>query len=198
VAIGVLTFHWLAGAVATGDLVWPQTWLHTVDVYQEADFLANGWQAISLPALGMRLEIVTGVSGLTFLGYLIGGLIVLACLPALRRQPVVEAVALAAACGLLVSPHARASDATLLLPALGVFATRASRRGWPWQDRWWLALAFAVALTWPLGGFLGVTALPLLVLAAPFALLERGPFRPPPAWDGGVPQARSPLPSGPV
>ena len=158
--------------------LWPQDWLTTVDAYQEADFRANGWQAISLPALGTRLELVTGLPGLALAGWVIGGLIVLACLPALRRLPLVEAVALAAACGLLISPHAWVYDATLLLPALGVFAARAGRRGWPWRDRWWLAAAFGIALTWPLGGVLGVTGLPLLVLAAPFALLERGPFRP--------------------
>jgi hypothetical protein len=193
VAVGVLALHWLAGAVATGDLAWPATWLDTIDAYQEADLRTNGWQAISLPALGMRLELVTGLPGLVAAGWVIGGLIVLACLPALRRLPVIEAVALAAACGLLVSPHAWVYDATLLLPALGVYAARAARRGWPWQDRWWLAAAFAIALTWPLGGFIGVTGLPLLVLAAPFALLERGPFRPAsPTPVGSGPRDRRP------
>ena len=37
-------------------------------------------------------------------------------------------------------------------PALGVLAMRATRRGWPWQDRWMFAAAYVVALTWPLGG----------------------------------------------
>jgi hypothetical protein len=178
VAIGVLAFHWLAGAVAAGDLAWPRAWLETIGAYQGSDLHADGWQAISLPALGMRLEAVTGLAGLAAAGWVVAALIVLACLPALRRLPVIEAVALTAACGLVISPHAWVYDATLLLPALGVYAARAARRGWPWRDRWWLALAYAIALTWPLGGVLGVTALPLLVLAAPFALLERGPFRP--------------------
>jgi hypothetical protein len=184
VSLGVLAFHWLAGAVAAGDLLWPRDWLHAVESYQVADFGANGWQAISLPALGRHLELVTGLSGLSLVGWAVGGLIVLACLPSLRRLPVVEAVALASACGLLISPHAWVYDATLLLPALGVFAARANRRGWPWQDRWWLAAAYAIALSWPLGGLLGVTGLPILVLATPFALLERGPFRPAPREGG--------------
>ena len=58
----------------------------------------------------------------------------------------------------VISPHAWVYDATLLLPALGVLAARAARRGWPWQDRWWLAAAFGIALLWPLGGVVGVTA----------------------------------------
>jgi hypothetical protein len=177
--LAVLGFHYLAGVLATGGRAdWPLAWLEGIRTYQEADFLANGWQAISLPAMGTRLEIVTGWPGLALLGYLVGLAIVLACLPALRRLPLLEAVALAAALGLLVSPHAWVYDATLLLPALGVLAARAARRGWPWADRWWLALAFGIGLTWSLGGFVGVTAMPLLVLATPFAILERGPFRP--------------------
>jgi hypothetical protein len=191
VAVSVLALYWLAGAVASGDLVWPEAWLRTIDAYQEDDLRANGWQAISLPALGMRLELVTGLSGLAVAGWIVGGLIVLACLPALRRRPIIEAVALAAACGLLISPHAWVYDATLLLPALGVIASRAARRGWPWQERWRLAGAFAIALSWPLGGFLGVTGMPLLVLATPFALLERGPFRPPVSGVAGVPALSS-------
>jgi hypothetical protein len=177
----VLAGHWLAGVIATGgQLDWPLAWLETVTAYQEADFLANGWQAISLPAIGARLEHITGLSGLAVVGFVIGGAIVLACLPAMRRLPAVEGVALAAACGLVVSPHAWVYDATLLLPALGLFAARAMRRGWPWRARWWLAAAFALALTWPLGGFIGFTLVPLVVVAAPFALLEVGPFRPRP------------------
>jgi hypothetical protein len=196
VAIGVLAFHWLAGAVAAGDLAWPRAWLETIGAYQGSDLHADGWQAISLPALGMRLEAVTGLAGLAAAGWVVAALIVLACLPALRRLPVIEAVALTAACGLVISPHAWVYDATLLLPALGVYAARAARRGWPWRDRWWLALAYAIALTWPLGGVLGVTALPLLVLVAPFALLERGPFRPATAEPvGSGPGVTRPAPS---
>jgi hypothetical protein len=182
VAAAVLALHYLAGVVATGgQLDWPLHWLDSVRAYQDADFRANGWQAISLPALGTRLEVVTGVPGIALLGYLAGLVILVASLPALRRLPLLEAVALAAALGLLVSPHAWVYDATLLLPAVAVFAARSHQRGWPWRDRWWLAIAYGIGLAWSLGGFVGLTAMPLLVLATPFALLERGPFRPRPA-----------------
>ena len=93
--------------------------------------------------------------------------------------------------GLLISPHAWVYDATLLLPALGVLAARAARRGWPWRDRWWLAGAFGLALLWPLGGVVGVTLMPLVVVVVPFALVERGPFRP------QAPATRSVVPGAP-
>lgn len=174
----VLGLHWLLGVVATGgQLDWPVTWLGNVEAYQEADFIHNGWKAISLPSFGRQLEILTGLPGLTLAGYVIAGAIILICIPALRHLQAAEAVALAAACGLLVSPHAWAYDAAMLLPALAVFAGRAAARGWRWQDRWWLALAYAVGVAWPLTLPLDITLLPLVVVAAPFALLERGPFR---------------------
>ena len=199
VAAGVMVLHWGAGVVATGGrLDWPAPWLAAIEAYQEADFLANGWQAVSLPALGMRLQLTTGLPALALAGYLIGAVVVVACLPAMRRLPILDAVALAAACGLLVSPHAWVYDATLLLPALGILAARAARRGWPWRDRWWLALAYGIALTWPLGGFVGFTLVPLLVLAAPFALLERGLFGRRPAVPAAGQQPPSAAPVLPV
>jgi hypothetical protein len=176
--LAVVGLHYLAGVVATGGAFdWPVDWVRTLREYHAADFAANGWQAISLPALATRLELAWGVPWLSAVGYLAGGAIVVACIPAMRRLPPAEAVALAAACGLVVSPHAWVCDATLLLPALGVLAARATGAGWPWEARWWIAGAFIVALTWPLGGVVGVTLMPLLVVAAPFALLGRGPFR---------------------
>jgi hypothetical protein len=181
VAAAMVAAHWGLGVLATGGaLDWPLDWLHTVRSYQEADLAANGWQAISLPGLAARAGLALDAPWLVVIGYLAGAVIVLAFLPALRRLPTVEAFALAAALGLVVSPHAWVYDATLLLPALGVVAARAWARGWPWRERWWLAGAFAIALTWPIGGLVGVTLMPLLVLAAPFALTERGPFRPRP------------------
>ena len=181
-AAAVFGLHWLLGVIATGgQLDWPLAWLQTVDAYQEVDFLANGWQSISLPSFGRQLEILTGIPGLSIAGFVTAGVIVLTCIPALRQRSPAEALALAAACGLLISPHAWVYDATLLLPAVAVMAARAAGRGWPWQDRWRLAAAYAVALTWPLTGPLGFTLVPILVLAAPFALLERRPFRSPPA-----------------
>lgn len=177
--LAVLGLHYLLGVVATGgSLDWPAAWLHTVAEYQEADFAANGWQSVSLPSFGRQLELLTGLPGLMLAGYAVAGIVLLLCLPSMRHLPAPEAVALAAACGLLISPHAWVYDATLLLPALAVMATRAQRRGWPWQERWWIAAAYIIGLTWPLGGGLGFTLVPLLVVAAPFALLERGPFRP--------------------
>ena len=177
----MLGVQYVLGVVATGGrLDWPAGWLDSVRTYQEADLLANGWQAISLPGLAARLALTTGLPWLTLVGYAVAAAVIVACIPALRRAAWPEAIALAAALGLLISPHAWVYDATLLLPALGVIAARAAARGWPWRDRWWLAAAFGIALTWALGGVVGVTAMPLLVIAAPFALLERGPFRPRP------------------
>lgn len=169
----VLVLHYLAGIIATGgNLGWPVDWLQTLSSYTAADFHDNGWQASSLPALGTRLELITGLPFLTLAGYAVGGAIVLFCLPALRRMPPLESVALACALGLVVSPHAWVYDATLLLPAAAIFVRNASTRAWPWQDRWLLATAFAIGLTWALGGFVGITLVPLLVVATPFVLLR--------------------------
>ena len=176
----VVGAQYLAGVLATGgNIAWPADWVATLNSYTGADFAANGWQAISLPALGQHLQLATGIPGLTLLGYVLAAGIVIVCIPGMRRLPVLEAVALACACGLVISPHAWVYDATLLLPALAVFARRAAGQGWPWRSRWWLAVAFGLGLTWPLGGLIGITALPLVVVAAPFALLARGPFREP-------------------
>ena len=176
-----LVAHYLLGVVATGgDLAWPADWLATLRAYAIEDFRANGWQAVSLPSLATRIDVALGsttlVSPLSVLGYLAAGLIVLACLPALRRWYEVSAVALACAAGLVINPHAWVYDATLLLPAIGLFATRAAARGWPWQDRWLLALAYALAVTWPLGGLVGFVPLVVVVTAAPLVLLGIGPL----------------------
>lgn len=166
--------HYWAGVLATGgELGWPVDWLSAVRDYSPADFQANGWQASSLPSIGTRLELVLGIPGAALAGWVIGGIIMLACLPPMRRMPPLDAVALACAAGLVISPHAWVYDATLLLPAIGVFAVRATARGWPWQDRWLLAAGYAVAITWPLGGFLGATAVILLVVAAPIVLVRQ-------------------------
>lgn len=180
VVVGLVGVHYLLGVLATsGAWGWPADWLATLRAYSGPDFAANGWQAVSLPALGTRLELLTGVPWLTVVGYVAGGIVVLACLPALRVWPPERAVALAAATGLVISPHAWVYDATLLLPALAVLAARAGARGWPWQDRWLLAAAYGLALLWPLGGFVGFVPLVAVVTLAPAALLGWGPFR---AW----------------
>lgn len=176
-----LVGHYLLGVVATGgNPAWPADWLATLRAYAIEDFRANGWQAVSLPALATRIDVALGsttlLSPLSALGYLGGGLIVLACLPALRRWDAVPAVALASAAGLVINPHAWVYDATLLLPAIGLFASRAAGRGWPWQDRWLLVLAYALAVTWPLGGLVGFVPLMVVVTAAPLVLLGIGPL----------------------
>jgi Glycosyltransferase family 87 len=172
----VILGQYLLGVVAAGgNWAWPVDWVATLGQYTAADFHDNGWQAISLPALGTHLELVMGIHGLTLVGYAIAGLAVIACVPALRRMPPLEALALTCALGLLISPHAWVYDATLLLPAMGVLAARASQGGWPWQARWLFALAWAIGLTWALGGFVGVTLVPVLVVAVPVALIRWWP-----------------------
>ncbi|MGH2407425.1 MAG: glycosyltransferase family 87 protein [Candidatus Limnocylindrales bacterium] len=178
VALVIVAGHYLLGVVATGgDWRWPESWLATIGAYTRPDFLANGWQAVSMPAFGTWLEVTTGVPGLAIVGYLVGAIVVVAALPALRRWPVVPALALAASVGLVVSPHAWVYDATLLLPALGVFAAAARERGWPWQDRWLLAVAYGLALAWPLGRFVGFVPVLAVVALAPGVLLGWGPSR---------------------
>lgn len=175
VVVGLL--HYAAGVLATGGRAdWPLAWLATIRDYQAADMAANGWQAIGLPALGDRLAGVTGLPVLLAAGWVAGAAIVVACLPALRRLPPVPAVALAAACGIVVGPHAWTYDATLLLPALAVLAGRVLR-GETVGGTGALVLAWALALAWPIGGLVGLTPLPLVVVAVPFALLGYGPFR---------------------
>jgi hypothetical protein len=176
-----LVGHYLLGVLATGgNLAWPADWLATLRAYAIEDFRANGWQAVSLPALATRIDVALGsttlASPVSALGYLAGGLLVLACLPALRRWDAVSAVALACAAGLVINPHAWVYDATLLLPAIGLFASHAAARGWPWQDRWLLALAYALAVTWPLGGLVGFVPLVVVVIAAPLVLVGIGPL----------------------
>jgi hypothetical protein len=170
----VIGFHYALGVVAAGgNLWWPSDWLSTISAYTVADFAANGWQASSVPALGMYLEVVTGVPYLSLVGYAVAGAIVLWHLPLLRRLGRVESIALACALGLVISPHAWVYDATLLLPALALIARDAAARGWPWPDRWLLAAAFAIGLTWIVGRFVGVTLVPVLVVVMPFVLSRR-------------------------
>jgi hypothetical protein len=65
----------------------------------------------------------------------------------------------------------------LLLPAVAILVRDAAAHDWPWHYPWLLAAAYGLAFLWPLGGYLGVSPLALLVLATPFVLLGRGPFR---------------------
>ena len=86
-------------------------------------FHDNGWQAISLPGPRHPFELVLGLPGLALLGYAgrAAIAIVVASRPCAGSQRL-ESIALACALGLVVSPHAWVYDATLLLPAVGVFA----------------------------------------------------------------------------
>ncbi|HEY8167684.1 MAG TPA: glycosyltransferase family 87 protein [Candidatus Limnocylindrales bacterium] len=181
----IVGVHYVLGVVATGgSWAWPSDWLTILATYSGPDFEANGWQAISLPALGGHVAAILGgaeASGAFSLpavvGVAVGIVYVIASLRALRAWAVVAALALAAAVGLVISPHAWIYDATLLLPAVGIFAVAAGRRGWPWQDRWLLAAAYGVVLLWPLGGFIGVATPIVVVLLAPAVLLGWGPLR---------------------
>jgi hypothetical protein len=177
--LAVVALQYLLGTAATGDPGWPRDWLAAVQhpAYTEGDLRANGWQAVSLPALLSRSAFLgPGWPSLAPLGYVLGGLVVVAAVPALRRWALLPAIALACAVGLVVSPHAWVYDGTLLLPALGIFGAASRRRGWPWQDRWLLAGAYGLAVLWPLGGFVGVVPFALVVCLAPLVLLGWGPF----------------------
>ena len=177
----VLGLHYAAGVVATGGaLDWPARWLATVAAETANDFASVGWQAIGLPGILGRLSVGGSAPGSllgpAIVGYAIGGLLILSALRELRTWDPPRAIALACALALFAGPRGFAYDATMLLPAVAVLAHDATRRGWPWQDRWLIAGAYAIALAWPVGGFLGLNPLALLVLATPFVLLGRGPL----------------------
>jgi hypothetical protein len=184
VIVGLIGHYLLAAAVAGGNLAWPVDWLTTLTRYSAVDLETNGWQAISLPALLARVPISllgenapAGLQGLALVGYALATLVIVLCVPAMRRMPLPRALALAACLGLLIMPHAWVYNATLLLPALAVLAVDAWRRGWPWQDRWLFAAIYAIGLVWPLGRLVGVTLLPIIVIAMPALLVGWGPFR---------------------
>lgn len=163
--------QYLAGVVATGmDLGWPVAWLSTVSAYGSADYVANGWQAISGPSIGAHLGEVTGSPIPQVIGWVAAALFVGWAIRGIRQLPAPIAVALAATAGLVIDPHAWIYDATLLLPAVGLIAVDASRRGWPERDRVAVAGAFAIAAFWPFGAFIGTSLVPILVVAVPIAL----------------------------
>jgi len=160
-----------SGVVAAGmDPLWPTTWLAAVSAYSTADYSANGWQAISGPSIGGHLSVVTGsvlptmigwAAAIAFVGWVVRGI---------RAMPVVSAVVVAMAAGLVINPHAWIYDATLLLPALGLLAADATRRGWPRADRLAFVVAFAIGSLWPFGAFVGSSLVPIVVVAVPIAL----------------------------
>lgn len=185
VAVGavVMAVYYALGVVATGGLLdWPVRWLSTVGAETANDFQSVGWQAIGLPGILGRLSVGGSAPGSLFgpalIGYVIGLVLIVSCLGALRHWDAPRAVALACALALFAGPRGFAYDGTMLLPAIAILARDGNERGWPWHYRWLFAAAYGIALVWPFGGVLGVNPLAIVVLAAPFVLLGRGPFRP--------------------
>jgi hypothetical protein len=182
IAVVVLAAHYGLGVVATGGaLDWPRQWLLTVGAETANDLQSVGWQAIGLPGILGRLSVggsaPGSVLGPAMIGYLIGLAVIVSALGPLRRWGAQRAVALTCALALLAGPRGFAYDGTLLLPAIAILARDGADRGWPWDYRWLLAAAYGLALVWPVGGLLGLNPLALVVVAAPFVLLGRGPFR---------------------
>ena len=178
------TVLYLASAVAVGrDLGWPQAWVATLGSYATKDFAANGWQASSPISLGVRGWLLTGNPLPLVLGVAVAAVIAGVVLGAWTSRraarrlsvdlgptaPAVE-VSLVTALWLLVSPHVWVYDATLVLPALGAWVAAARRAGWPALDTRLLIGTFGAAALWPVGGVLGLTAVPLIVAGVPLAL----------------------------
>jgi hypothetical protein len=176
--VAALGVHYGLGVIATGgNTAWPIDWMTPLSQYNEEDVRINGWQYVSAPGFLGRLGLLVDRPLLGYVGYAFAGLVVLASLPALRRWSGPAAIALASAVGLVASPHALTYDATLLLPALALFARAAMDRGWPARDRWLLFGAYVLAVSWPVGGAIGFVPLVFAVILAPAILLGWGPFR---------------------
>jgi len=169
-AAGGLALYALSAAAAGWDPAWPVRWVATLQSYSAADYVANGWQASSPISLGVRASlafhsVIPLALGLAAAAGVAGW--------ALRRWTpisVAEDLAMWSAIGLVLSPHLWVYDATLLLPAVGAIAVAAARAGWPAADRAILLIAFAAGALWPFGGFLGITLIPVLVVAVPLRL----------------------------
>lgn len=194
---GLVAHYLLNVAVAGGNFAWPVDWLTTLSRYSNIDLETNGRLAISLPALFARIELPpltdgapAGIQGLSLVGYGFAALVILLCVPALRRLPLPRALALACSLGLLIMPHGWVYNATLLLPALAVLARDALDRGWPWQDRWLIAAFYTIGLLWPIAGLVGFTLLPLAVVLSPPLLLGWRPF---PWWGASAAAESRPL-----
>lgn len=178
VALGVAALvHLGAGAVAVGgDPWWPTAWLRAVSDYTREDFLANGWQASSLPSVGSRIGFAVG-SSVPFVILTAVAIVVAAVgLRRIRRMTTPWAMAALSTAAVVVSPHAWVYDATLLLPALGLLAVQAARHGWPKATVRGFVIAFAIASTWAFGGVLGFTLMPIVVVAVALAIDRFAPL----------------------
>jgi alpha-1,2-mannosyltransferase len=181
-AVMVLLAQYALGVVATGgDMAWPADWLSTIAAETANDFKSVGWQAVGLPGILGRVSLFGSAPGAllgpALLGYLVGAWLVISALRPLRHAEPGRAMALTCALALFAGPRGFTYDGTLLLPAVAVIAREAADRGWPWSFRWLLAAGYGLGLAWPLGEFLAISPLALVVLVAPLALLGRGPFR---------------------
>ena len=182
VAVGVTAIHYGLGLAATGGVLdWPTRWLSNITAATANDFESVGWQVIGLPGMLGRISVggsaPGAVVGPALIGYAIGLVVILSALGPLRRWEASRAIALTCALALFAGPRGFAYDGTMLLPAIAVLVRDGLDRGWPWTHRWMLAAAYGIALSWPLGGLLGVNPLAIVVLATPFVLLGRAPFR---------------------
>lgn len=173
-----LALYALSAVAAGGDPAWPVRWVATLQSYAAADYAANGWQASSPISLGVRAALAWGSPIPFAVGVAVAAAVAWRSLrgwpAALATAPAAVATDLAmwAAVGLVLSPHLWVYDATLLLPAVGAIAVAAGRDGWPATDRAILTGAFAAGASWPFGGILGITLVPLLVVGIPLRLAQ--------------------------
>ena len=171
---GGAILYGLAAAAVGGDLAWPIRWATTLRSYSAADFAANGWQASSPVSLGLRAAIAAGDGLIAAICVTLGvGVALAVAWWSLRRwspTSVAADIAMWSAIGLVLSPHLWVYDATLLLPAIGALAVAAGRAGWPATDRAIVTLVFAAGALWPLGGFVGLTLVPVALVAIPLRL----------------------------
>jgi hypothetical protein len=181
VSLVLIGAQYILGVLASGGAWnWPITWLRALTSETGADFLAQGWQSLGLPANLSRISILGSAPGSFFgpalAGYFLGAVLVWKSRRRLREWPAPRAVALLCALALFAGPRGWIYDGTLLLPALAVFAADSRRAGWPNVSRRLLATAYGLAIASPIGIAVGMTPLALVVLVAPFVLLGIGPF----------------------
>jgi hypothetical protein len=169
VAAGVALYA-LSAAAAGGDAAWPVRWIGTLQSYAGADMAANGWQASSPVSLGIRLAFATGSWLPLVAGVVVALAVAIVALRGWHPPSLAMDVALWSALGLVLSPHAWIYDATLLLPSLGAWTVAARRAGWPPMDVGLITAAYVAGALWPLGGLVGISLVPLVVMGVPLRL----------------------------